>query len=121
MTIVLFGLAAAATGQALARSWKPAWQIAPLTLLLAVADRFLHYALFAAPLDSFSGLLFSGGDSRAHHGGRVLPCPRPQDGAAISVALRTERPARLARQTIRPCRLTPRLNQRAFAPDYAAC
>src|SRR4051794_41956768 len=57
MTVILFGLAAAATGQGLARSWKPAWQIAPLTLLLAVADRFLHYALFAAPLDSFSGLL----------------------------------------------------------------
>ena len=57
MTIILFGLAAAATGQALARNWKPAWQIAPLTLLLAVADRCLHYALFAAPLDSFNGLL----------------------------------------------------------------
>src|SRR3954471_16872151 len=57
MTVILFGLAAAATGQGLARSWKPAWQIAPLTLLLAAADRFLHYALFAAPLDSLSGLL----------------------------------------------------------------
>lgn len=57
MTVILFGLAAAATGQGLARSWKPAWQIAPLTLLLALADQFLHYALFAAPLNSFSGLL----------------------------------------------------------------
>jgi hypothetical protein len=57
MTIILFGLAAAATGRALARSWQPAWRIAPLTLLLAVADRFLHYALFAAPLASPGGLL----------------------------------------------------------------
>jgi hypothetical protein len=57
MTIILFGLAAAATGRALAGSWQPAWRIAPLTLLLAIAARFLHYALFAAPLDSLSGLL----------------------------------------------------------------
>jgi hypothetical protein len=57
LTIVLFGLAAAATGRALAQSWRPAWQIMPAVLLLAAADRFLHYALFEAPLDSPSGLL----------------------------------------------------------------
>ena len=57
MTVILFGLAAAATGRALATQWRPAWQIIPATLLLAVADRFLHYALFAAPLDSLSGAL----------------------------------------------------------------
>jgi hypothetical protein len=57
MTIILFGLAAAATGRTLATHWRPAWQVVPAALLLAVADRFLHYALFAAPLDSLSGLL----------------------------------------------------------------
>ncbi len=57
MTVILFGLAAAATGRALAQGWKPAWQIIPAVLLLAVADRFLHYALFEAPLGSFSGFL----------------------------------------------------------------
>ena len=48
-----------------------------------------------------------GGGSRAHHGGRVLPCPRPQDGAAISLALRAERAARLARQDNRPAPAEP--------------
>ena len=56
MTVILFGLAAAATGRALADSWKPAWQMVPAAVLLTVADRFLHYALFAAPLGSLSGL-----------------------------------------------------------------
>jgi branched-chain amino acid transport system ATP-binding protein len=59
MTVILFGLAATATGRALAQSWKPAWQIMPAVLLLAVADRFLHYALFEAPLDSLSGFLIA--------------------------------------------------------------
>ena len=57
MTVILFGLAAAATGRALARSWKPAWQLVPAALLLALADRFLHYALFDAPLGSPGGFL----------------------------------------------------------------
>lgn len=57
MTVILFGLAAAATGRTLATQWRPAWQIIPATLLLAIANRFLHYALFAAPLDSLSGVL----------------------------------------------------------------
>ena len=61
LTIVLFGLAAAATGRALAQSWRPAWQIIPAALFLAVVDRFLHYALFEAPLDSLSGLLAAAG------------------------------------------------------------
>jgi Domain of unknown function (DUF6867) len=59
MTVILFGLAAAATGRALAQSWKPAWQMMPAVLLLAVADRFLHYALFEAPLGSLGGFLIA--------------------------------------------------------------
>jgi len=55
LTVVLFGLAAVATGRALAQGWRPAWQIAPTTLLLAAADRFLLYALFDASFASASG------------------------------------------------------------------
>jgi branched-chain amino acid transport system ATP-binding protein len=59
LTVILFGLAAAATGRALAQGWRPAWQIVPATLLLAAANRFLQYALFEAPLRSLSGLLIA--------------------------------------------------------------
>ena len=50
MTVVLFGAAAAMTGQALARNWRPQWQLLPYALLLAACDRFLLYALFDAEL-----------------------------------------------------------------------
>ena len=99
-------------------NWKPAWQIAPLTLLLAAADRFLHYALFAAPLGSLSGLLAAAAVLGLHHGGRVLPCPRPQDGAAIPVALR----AATGRSAGAPDnRTAPAESNVAFAPGCAAC
>jgi Domain of unknown function (DUF6867) len=57
VTCVLFGAAAALAGQALARNWRKAWQVAPYALLLAAADRFLLYALFGAELLSVSGYL----------------------------------------------------------------
>ena len=55
VTVMLFGGAAVLAGQALARNWRPAWQVALYALLLAAADRFLLYALFAADLLSPSG------------------------------------------------------------------
>ena len=55
MTVVLFGAAAALTGQALARNWRPAWQLLLYALLLAAADRFLLFALFGGRLLSASG------------------------------------------------------------------
>ena len=55
MTLVLFGAAAAMTGQALARNWRGPWQLAPYALLLAAGDRFLLYALFGAELLSTTG------------------------------------------------------------------
>jgi len=55
LTVVLFGGAAALTGQALARNWRPPWQIVLYALLLAGADRFLLYALFGAALLSPAG------------------------------------------------------------------
>ena len=57
LTVILFGLAALATGRGLADAWRPARQIIPCALLLAAADRFLLYALFEAPLLSPSGFL----------------------------------------------------------------
>ena len=55
VTVVLFGAAAAMTGQALARNWRPLWQIPLYALLLAAADRFLLFALFGAELLSPGG------------------------------------------------------------------
>jgi hypothetical protein len=55
LTIVLFGAAAAMTGQALARNWRPSWQLLPYALLLAAGDRFLLFALFDGALTSPSG------------------------------------------------------------------
>jgi len=52
VTVLLFGAAASLSGQALARNWRPAWQIVVYTALLAAADRFLLYALFGADLAS---------------------------------------------------------------------
>ena len=59
MTLVLFGGVALLTGQRLAQSWRPGWQIVPSALLLAAADRFLLYALFAAELVSLGGFLIA--------------------------------------------------------------
>jgi hypothetical protein len=55
LTLLLFGGAAAATGRALARHWRPAWQTLPYAALLGAGDRFLLYALFDGELLSASG------------------------------------------------------------------
>jgi hypothetical protein len=55
LTVPFFGAAALATGRALARSWRPLWQALPYAALLAVADRFLLFALFGGELLSASG------------------------------------------------------------------
>lgn len=52
VTVVLFGAAAFMTGQALAGTWRPAWQMLPYGLLLAAANRFLSWALFGGQLTS---------------------------------------------------------------------
>lgn len=56
-TVILFGLAAFLTGQAIAGTWRPVWQAVFYALLLAVADRFLHYALFGGDLLSLGRYL----------------------------------------------------------------
>lgn len=60
LTVVVGGLAAWATGRALARAWRPYWQLVVYILLLGCADRFLHWGLFLDyPLDVYKGDLFS--------------------------------------------------------------
>lgn len=55
VTVVLTGFAAFMTGQALATTWKPLWQVLLYCLLLGLADRFLVWALFQGQMLLFSG------------------------------------------------------------------
>jgi hypothetical protein len=50
VTGLLGGGAACLSGRALARAWRPAWQVAVTALLLGAAARFLHFALFQGEL-----------------------------------------------------------------------
>lgn len=60
LTVVISGGAAAATGRALALSWRPYWQVVFYMCLLGFVDRFLHWGLFLdRPLDVYKGNLFS--------------------------------------------------------------
>jgi len=55
VTLCVMGFAAFMTGQAVANTWKPAWQAVAYALLLGFADRFLVYALFEGELLSLVG------------------------------------------------------------------
>lgn len=55
VTLLVMGFACFMTGQALANTWKPAWQAVVYTLLLGGADRFLVWSLFEADLLSVTG------------------------------------------------------------------
>lgn len=57
VTVVIMGFAAFMTGQALAATWKPAWQPVCYCLLLGLGDRFLVFSLFGGELLSPSGYL----------------------------------------------------------------
>jgi hypothetical protein len=46
VTIVLGGGAAWLSGRAIAATWRPWWHIVAYMLILGVAVRFIHYALF---------------------------------------------------------------------------
>ena len=46
VTVVLTGGAGYMTGQAIARTWRPLWQVVAYSLLLALVSRFFVYALF---------------------------------------------------------------------------
>ena len=57
ITVVIMGFAAAMTGQGLAKTWRPVWQVLLYCILLGGADRFLVFALFEGELLLFSGYL----------------------------------------------------------------
>lgn len=50
VTVVLGGGAAWLTGRASALTWRPLWRLAWFIVLLSLAVRFLHYALFHGSL-----------------------------------------------------------------------
>ena len=49
VTVVMGNLAAYATGSAIAATWRPRWQLFVYGVLIAVAVRFIHFALFEEP------------------------------------------------------------------------
>jgi ABC-type uncharacterized transport system permease subunit len=57
LTVIIIGAAAIMTGRALADGWKPPWQVVAACFGLALADRFLDYALFEGELLSLSGFI----------------------------------------------------------------
>jgi hypothetical protein len=57
LTVILIGGAAIMTGRALADGWKSPWQVVLACFGIALADRFLVYALFGGELLSLSGFV----------------------------------------------------------------
>ena len=55
--MVLVGGAAILTGRAVAGNWKPAWHVVLACFGLALADRFLIFALFQGELLNLGGIL----------------------------------------------------------------
>ena len=49
VTVIMGGLAAYATGSAIAATWRPRWQLVVYGFMIAAAVRFIHYALFHEP------------------------------------------------------------------------
>jgi hypothetical protein len=50
VTIALGGGAGALAGRAIARTWRPWWQVVVYAAILGFAVRFIHFALFEASL-----------------------------------------------------------------------
>jgi uncharacterized ion transporter superfamily protein YfcC len=59
ITVILVGFCAYMTGQAIANTWRPLWQMLLYCALLAGAARFLSFGLFGDPLLSGTGYLAS--------------------------------------------------------------
>jgi hypothetical protein len=57
LTGILLGFAAALTGQAVADTWRPRWQVVISAFGLALVARFLDYSLFGGPLLSLLAFL----------------------------------------------------------------
>jgi hypothetical protein len=52
VTILMGGLAAYASGKAIAQTWRPFWHVPFYMLIVALAVRFCHFALFEQQLFS---------------------------------------------------------------------
>ena len=50
VTIVLGGGAAALAGRAIARTWRPTWQVVAYGFILGAAVRFIHFSVFSGTL-----------------------------------------------------------------------
>jgi hypothetical protein len=50
VTLILGGGAAWLSGRAIAGAWRPPWQVAVAALLIGLAARFIHFALFEGVL-----------------------------------------------------------------------
>ncbi len=50
VTLILGGGAAWLTGRAVAATWRPWWQLVGYMLILGMAVRFIHFALFGGTL-----------------------------------------------------------------------
>lgn len=59
VTGILIGFAAALTGQAVADTWRPRWQVVFSTFGLALVARFLDFALFGGTLLSLPSFLLA--------------------------------------------------------------
>ena len=57
VTILMGGLAAYASGKAIAQTWRPYWHVPVYMLAVAAAVRFCHFALFEEPLLSLPSYL----------------------------------------------------------------
>jgi hypothetical protein len=57
VVLVLFGLAAVMTGQALAQTWRPYWHAIPYSALLGAGAQFAGYALFDGKLVAIGWLV----------------------------------------------------------------
>ena len=56
-TLILGGLAALASGRALADTWRPVWQLPLYMLALAAAVRFVQFVVFGVTLMTVQGYL----------------------------------------------------------------
>lgn len=59
LTLVVMGLPAVLAGRALGDNWRPASHVVAACFGLALADRFLVYALFDGPLLHLPGFLLA--------------------------------------------------------------
>jgi ABC-type transport system involved in multi-copper enzyme maturation permease subunit len=50
VSVVLGGGAAALAGRAIARTWRPWWQVVVYSFILGVAVRFIHFSVFSGTL-----------------------------------------------------------------------